>query len=171
MQGSEGTALDFTTRENTLSMALGSCSTAPHDRGHERAEALWLDPNDLLRTVDMLDLPPNHLAGAQAAAIAETEQRADLEIAGDGQQAPRLVRAHHPRYLLGLTDVIDLGGKIQAPQSHAERFATAIAPPKSRGRASCSPCRPGRNRPRPPRPPPPTNPACCHVHAAAAAAA
>src|SRR5580700_2438224 len=54
-----------------------------------------LDPNDLLRAVDMLDLEPDHLAGAQAAAVAETEQGADLEVAGDGQQAPRLVRAHH----------------------------------------------------------------------------
>src|ERR1700737_3478165 len=44
-----------------------------------------LDPNDLLRTVDMLDLQPDHLAGAQAAAIAETEQRADLEVIGDGE--------------------------------------------------------------------------------------
>ena len=34
-------------------------------------------------------------AGTQAAALAETEQRTDLEVAGDGQQAPRLVRAHH----------------------------------------------------------------------------
>ena len=55
----------------------------------------------------MLDLEPDDLAGAQAAAITETEQRADLEIAGDGQQAPRLVRAHHQWYLLRLTDVID----------------------------------------------------------------
>jgi hypothetical protein len=52
-----------------------------------------LDPNDLLRTVDMLDLEPDHLAGAQTAAIAEAEQRSDLEVAGDGQQSdltPRL---------------------------------------------------------------------------------
>src|SRR5437899_7945758 len=69
----------------------------------------------------MLDLQSDHLAGAQAAAVAETEQGADLEIAGDGQQAPRLVRAHHQRYLLRLTDVIDLGGKIQSPQCHAEQ--------------------------------------------------
>ena len=80
-----------------------------------------LDANDLLRAVDMLDLQPDHLAGAQAAAIAETEQHADLEAAGDGQQAPRLVRAHHQRNLLRLTDVIDLGGKIQSPQRHAEQ--------------------------------------------------
>src|SRR6266851_3282879 len=80
-----------------------------------------LDPNDLLRAVDMLDLEPDHLAGAQAAAVAETEQRADLEVAGDGQQAPRLVRAHHQRDLLRLTDVIDLGRKIQSPQCHAEQ--------------------------------------------------
>jgi hypothetical protein len=72
-----------------------------------------LDPNDFLRTVDRLDLEPHHLAGTQAAALAETEQRTDLEVAGDGEQAPRLVRAHHQRYLLRLTDVIDLAGKIQ----------------------------------------------------------
>jgi hypothetical protein len=69
----------------------------------------------------MLDLQPDYLAGAQAAAIAQTKQGADLEIAGDGQQAPRLVRAHHQRYLLRLADVIDLGRKIQSPQCHAEQ--------------------------------------------------
>jgi hypothetical protein len=63
----------------------------------------------------------DHLAGAQAAAIAETEQRAGLEARGNGQQAPRLVRAHHLRDLLGLTEVIDLGGKIQSPQRHAQQ--------------------------------------------------
>src|SRR5271170_6218980 len=80
-----------------------------------------LDPNDLLRAVDMLDLQPDHLAGAQAAAIAETEQHANLEAAGDSQQAPGLVLAHHQRNLLGLTDVIDLGGKVQSPQRHAKQ--------------------------------------------------
>src|SRR5438445_302874 len=80
-----------------------------------------LDPNDLLRAVDMLDLQPDHLAGTQAAAIAETEENARLEAAGNGQQALRLVRAHHQRNLLWLTDVIDLGGKIQSPQRHAEQ--------------------------------------------------
>src|SRR5580765_4698330 len=59
-----------------------------------------LDPNDLLRAVDMLNLQPHHLAGTQAAAVAETEQRADREVAGNREQAPRLVRAHHQRYLL-----------------------------------------------------------------------
>src|SRR6516164_983832 len=35
-----------------------------------RGQALGLlDPNDLLRAVDMLDLEPDHLAGAQAAAV------------------------------------------------------------------------------------------------------
>src|ERR1700680_5209736 len=80
-----------------------------------------LDANDLLRAVCMLDLEPDQLAGAQPAAIAETEQCASLEAAGDGQQAPRLVLAHHQRDLLRLTDVIDLGGKIQSPQRHAEQ--------------------------------------------------
>ena len=80
-----------------------------------------LDANDVLRPVDVLDLQPHHLAGAQAAAIAETEQCADLEAAGDGQQTPRLILAHHQRDLLRLTDVIDLGGKIQPPQRHPEQ--------------------------------------------------
>ena len=71
--------------------------------------------------VNMLDPEPDHLAGAQAAAVAETEQGADLEAAGDGEQAPRLVRAHYQRDLLRLTDVIDLGGKVQSPQCHAEQ--------------------------------------------------
>ena len=46
-----------------------------------------LDANDLLCAVDMLDLEPDHLAGAQAAAIAEAEQDARLEAAGNGQQS------------------------------------------------------------------------------------
>src|SRR5665213_1229903 len=44
-----------------------------------------LDANDLLRGVDMLDLESDHLARAQPAAIAETEQDAGLEAAGDRQ--------------------------------------------------------------------------------------
>src|SRR5260370_6842578 len=48
-----------------------------------------LDPNDLLRTVDVLDLQPDHFAGAQAAAIAETEQYPPLQAARDPAQAPR----------------------------------------------------------------------------------
>jgi hypothetical protein len=39
-----------------------------------------LDPNDLLRAVNVLDLQPDHLAGGQAAAIAETEQHAHLGL-------------------------------------------------------------------------------------------
>src|SRR4029077_4105712 len=64
---------------------------------------------------------PDHLAGAQAATIAETKQRADLEVVDDGEQSPRLVRTHHQRDLLGLADVIDLGRKIQSPQRHAKQ--------------------------------------------------
>src|SRR5208282_3999951 len=44
-----------------------------------------------------------------------------LQARGDGQQAPRLVRAHHLRNLLRLAEVIDLGGKIQSPQRYAEQ--------------------------------------------------
>jgi len=58
---------------------------------------------------------------ARAQATAETEQYADLESVGDGQQTPRLVRAHHQWDLLRLTDVIDLGCEIQSPQCHAEQ--------------------------------------------------
>src|SRR5271169_28579 len=75
-----------------------------------------LDPNDVLCAVDVLDLQPDHLAGAQAAAISETEQHTSLEAAGHCQQAARLVLAHHQRNLLRLPDVIDLGGKVQPPQ-------------------------------------------------------
>src|SRR5450631_2447097 len=75
-----------------------------------------LDANNPLRLVDMLDLQPDHLAGAQATTIAETERHAGLEARGDGQQATRLVRAHHLRYLLRLAEMIDLGGKIQPSQ-------------------------------------------------------
>src|ERR1700682_2910497 len=97
-----------------------------------------LDPNDLLRAVDVLDLQPDHLAGAQAAAIAKTEQHTHLETAGDRQQPPRLVLAHHQRNLLRFTDVIDLGGKVQSPQRHAKQEpqpghdAVAIADARAR---------------------------------------
>src|ERR1700688_829702 len=97
-----------------------------------------LDADDVLRSVDMLALQPDHLSRAQAAAIAETEQHADLEAAGDRQQPPRLVLAHHQRDLLWLTDVIDLGGKVQSPQRHAKQEpqpghdAVAIADARAR---------------------------------------
>jgi hypothetical protein len=65
-----------------------------------------LDANDLPRAVNMLDLKPDYLARAQSAAIAETEQNAALETAGDSQQALGLVRAHHQRDLLRLAEVI-----------------------------------------------------------------
>ena len=44
-----------------------------------------LDTNDLLCAVDMLDLQPHHLAGTQSAAIAEAQENASLEAAGNGQ--------------------------------------------------------------------------------------
>jgi hypothetical protein len=71
--------------------------------------------------VYMLDRQPDDLAGAQAAAIAETEQGANLEIAGNNQKLPRLVRAHHQRYLSRLANVIDLACQIQSPPGHAEQ--------------------------------------------------
>src|SRR5215471_551262 len=80
-----------------------------------------LNANDLLRAVDMLDLEPDHLASTQPAAVAETEQHAHLEVPGDGQEPLGLVRAHHQRNLLRLTQVIDLGRKIQSPQRHAQQ--------------------------------------------------
>src|SRR5882762_2292700 len=97
-----------------------------------------LDTNDLLRAVDVLDLQPDHFAGTQAATAAKAERHAGLEARGNGQHAPRLVRAHHLRNLLGLADVIDLGRKIQPPQRHAEQEpqpghdAVAIADARTR---------------------------------------
>jgi|GEM_PF-5786651 hypothetical protein len=69
----------------------------------------------------MLDLQPDHFARTQSAAIAETEQNACLEAAGNGQQPLGLVRAHDQRNLLRFADVINLSGKIQSPQRHAEQ--------------------------------------------------
>src|SRR5215471_1151648 len=69
----------------------------------------------------MLDLEPDHLASTQPAAVAETEQHAHLEVPGDGQEPLGLVRAHHQRNLHRLTQVIDLGRKIQSPQRHAQQ--------------------------------------------------
>src|SRR5712675_1051887 len=91
-----------------------------------------------LRAVDVLDLQPDHLAGAQAAAIAETEQYTHLEAARDREQAPGLILAHHQRNLLRLTEVINLGRKIQSPQRHAKQEphpghdAVAIADARAR---------------------------------------
>src|SRR5207344_853128 len=110
-----------------------------------------LDANDPLRAVDMLDLQPDHLAGAQAAAIAETEQHAGLEARGDGQQAPRLVRAHHQRDLLGLAEVIDLGGEIPSAARWIRRSvrpapispgsnAIMVPPPRTMPNSAGRPC-------------------------------
>jgi hypothetical protein len=60
------------------------CLRREHDVAVLAALGL-LDANDLLRAVDMLDLQPHHLPGAQSAAISEAEQDPDFEAAGDGQ--------------------------------------------------------------------------------------
>src|SRR6516165_2889332 len=80
-----------------------------------------LDANDLLCAVDVLDLEPDYLAGAQPAAIAEAEQNPDLEAAGDRQEPAHLIRAQYLRNLLRLADVIDLGRKIQLAQRYAKQ--------------------------------------------------
>src|SRR6478672_11309611 len=69
----------------------------------------------------MLDLQPHDLAGAQAAAIAQAEQDADLEAAGDGEEPAHLIRAHHLRDLLRLAQVINLGSEVEPPQRHAKQ--------------------------------------------------
>src|ERR1019366_8261502 len=62
----------------------------------------------------------------------------DLTDGEWSHEALCLVRAHHQRDLLGFFDVIDLGGKIQSPQRHAEqepepgRDAVAIADARPR---------------------------------------
>src|SRR5262245_58343365 len=80
-----------------------------------------LDPNDVLRAIDILDLQSDHLAGAQAGAIAETKQHAGLRIAGNRQQSLDLVRAHHQRNLLRRTDVINLSREVEPPQRHTQQ--------------------------------------------------
>src|ERR1700719_4810408 len=54
-----------------------------------------LDANDLLRSIDMLDLEPHHLAGAQAAAVAKAEHDAGMEASRPGQQALHLALTQH----------------------------------------------------------------------------
>src|SRR5208337_2118001 len=51
------------------------------------------DPNDVLRAVDVSSLKSDDLAGAQARAVAESEQHADLEILRHCQKTLCLVRA------------------------------------------------------------------------------
>src|SRR5262252_3151644 len=80
-----------------------------------------LNANDFLGAVDMLDLQTDHLTGTQAAAVAKTEQHADLEVLSDGKKPFRLVRAHHERNLLRLSDVVDLGSKVEPAQRHAKQ--------------------------------------------------
>jgi hypothetical protein len=58
----------------------------------------------------------HHLARAQTAAIGEAEEHANLQVRGDREQAPRLVRADHQRDLLRLANVVDLPGEIGPPQ-------------------------------------------------------
>jgi len=56
-----------------------------------------------------------------AADLQEIRPLASLQARGNREQAPRLVRAHHQRNLLWLADVIDLAGKVQPPQCHAQQ--------------------------------------------------
>ena len=79
------------------------------------------DADDVLGAVDIAGPQPDHLAGAQTGAVAESQHDVNLEIAGHGQQALGLVRADHQRDLLGFPDVVDLGGKVQPPERHAEQ--------------------------------------------------
>ncbi len=82
-----------------------------------------LDADDPLGAVDVLGLQADHLARTQAATITEAESHAGLEAARYRQQTAGLVRAHHEWNLLGLADVIDLGGEIGSAQRHAEQEA------------------------------------------------
>src|SRR5262245_33466237 len=77
--------------------------------------------DDALGAVDITHPEPDHLAGAQAAAVAEREQHASLERLCHCQQAPGLIGAHDERDLLRLFDVINLCRQVQAPQRHPEQ--------------------------------------------------
>ena len=48
--------------------------------------------NDPLRAVDVLDLEPDHFAGAQSTAVAEAEQQARPQAIGNGQYVSALSR-------------------------------------------------------------------------------
>ena len=82
-----------------------------------------LNANDPLRAVDTLDLQPDHLASAQAAAIAETEQHARLRPwprpAGAGVSSGLITCG----ILLRLAEAIDLGEDRIAAVSRATRTA------------------------------------------------
>src|SRR5208337_3972550 len=82
-----------------------------------------LHANDLLRAVDVLDLEPHHLAGAQAAAVAETEHYAGLEAVGNRQQPLRFIRTYHQWNFLRRAQVIHLGSEVQTPERHPEQEA------------------------------------------------
>jgi hypothetical protein len=55
------------------------------------------------------------LAGAQAAAVAETEHHPSLETVGNRRQPLRFIRTDHQWKLLRRAQVIHLGGQVQAP--------------------------------------------------------
>ena len=83
------------------------------------------DANDLLRLVDMLDLQPDHFAGAQAAAVTETKQHADLEAAGDCQQTLVSSGLITSGIFLRLTDVNSC--RPQVPAAAASRETRTAA--------------------------------------------
>src|SRR5437588_6756666 len=85
-----------------------------------------LHANDLLRAVDMLDLEPHYLAGAQSTAVAETEHHASLDTVGNRQQPLHFIRTYHQGNLLRCAQVIHLGGEVQTPQCHAEQEAQPV---------------------------------------------
>jgi hypothetical protein len=79
------------------------------------------DADDVLGAVDIADLEPHHLAGAQATAVGQRQHGPQLDVRRHRQQAPDLVLAHHHRDLLRFLQVIDLGRQIVAPQRHPEQ--------------------------------------------------
>jgi hypothetical protein len=83
--------------------------------------ALGLDhADDALAAVDVADPQTHHFTGPQPAAIGQREQHPNLQVLGHEQEAFGLVPAHHQGDLLRLADMVDLFGKIQPPQRHAE---------------------------------------------------
>src|SRR5271157_4047627 len=84
-----------------------------------------LDTNDAKRGVDVLHFQLHDLADAKPGAVADAEQRADLQLARHHQKTLRLASAQNLGDLLRLLHVKDLGREIVPPHRHAQKKAHA----------------------------------------------
>ena len=108
----------FVAMWKALKLPDGRDRVVRHGHGPHRAIQTGLGPVEV-RRAKVRDQGRTHMNSTEATNI--NVVRKYFAGCGDGQQALGLVRAHHQRNLLRFADVINLGGKIQSPQRHAEQ--------------------------------------------------